>query len=201
MKLIFYIQIIFLKIINELRIFSFIGLWNNRYINHKKRIFKNYHQQGANLNYPDQNIEFMVSENNNYHQILNAYFQYDSTVLEVNGENFTVTNDDATNELNRLMKNGFADCFEEGGFPTTGVSDGEHNKSEWQISTIMRLITNKDWDLLSHFDKINETQDGVFNSSLKHMFINNHEIEVNRGKIKGYLNLEDLFGVCRTFKK
>ena len=32
------------------------------------------------------------------------------------------------------------------------------------------------------------------------MLINNH-IDANRGKIKGYLYLEDIFGFCRTFKK
>ena len=32
------------------------------------------------------------------------------------------------------------------------------------------------------------------------MLINNHT-DANRGKIKGYLYLEDIFGFCKTFKK
>ena len=33
------------------------------------------------------------------------------------------------------------------------------------------------------------------------MLINNHSGEANRGKIKGQLLLEDIFGFCKTFKK
>ena len=32
------------------------------------------------------------------------------------------------------------------------------------------------------------------------MLLNNHT-DANRGKIKGYLYLEDIFGFCKTFKK
>ena len=39
-----------------------------------------YHQQGAQLNDPDQNIKFIFGENNNYHQTGNAYFEYDITM-------------------------------------------------------------------------------------------------------------------------
>ena len=42
-----------------------------------------YHQQGARLNHLDQNIEFILGENNKYHQIGNAYLQYDITVRKV----------------------------------------------------------------------------------------------------------------------
>ena len=39
-----------------------------------KEIFtKIYHRRGDHLNQSDQNIEFIFSENNNYHQIGNAY--------------------------------------------------------------------------------------------------------------------------------
>ena len=41
---------------------------------------KVYHQQGGQLNDPDQNIKFIFGENNNYHQIGNAYLEYDITV-------------------------------------------------------------------------------------------------------------------------
>ena len=46
----------------------------------KKRDFiKVYHQQGAQLNDPDQNIEFIFGKNNKYHQIGNSYLQFDIT--------------------------------------------------------------------------------------------------------------------------
>ena len=34
---------------------------------------KVYHQQGANLNDPNQIVEFIFGENNHYHQIGNSY--------------------------------------------------------------------------------------------------------------------------------
>ena len=46
----------------------------------KRDFFKNYHQQAANLNDSDQNIEFIFGENNNYHQTGNAYLQYELTI-------------------------------------------------------------------------------------------------------------------------
>ena len=39
----------------------------------KRDILKRFHQQGALLNQSDQNIQFNSGENNNYHQIGNAY--------------------------------------------------------------------------------------------------------------------------------
>ena len=46
-----------------------------------KEIFlKSYHQQGANLNNPDQNVEFIFGENNNYRQSGNSYLEFDITV-------------------------------------------------------------------------------------------------------------------------
>ena len=75
----------------------------------------------------------------------------------------------------------------------------------------MRVISNKDGDLLSQFDNINENDIPVLNrladlpvqirdTPHQKMLINNHT-DANRGKIKGYLYLEDIFGFCKTFKK
>ena len=63
----------------------------------------------------------------------------------------------------------------------------------------MKLITSKDGDLLSCFDKIIEIN--VDNTSLKQILFNNHKIDANRGKIKGYLELEHIFDFCRTFER
>ena len=77
----------------------------------------------------------------------------------------------------------------------------ENIKFLGQVATIMRALTSKDGDLLSYFDNIDESQAESNNTSLKQMLINNHSEEANRGKIKGQLILENIFGFCKTFKK
>ena len=75
----------------------------------------------------------------------------------------------------------------------------------------MRAISNKDGDLVSQFDNINENDIPVLNrladlpiqirdTPHQKMLINNHA-DANKGKIKGYLYLEDIFGFRKTFKK
>ena len=51
--------------------------------NIKRDYLKVYHQPGANLNDSNQNCifgEFIFGENNNYHQIGNAYHEFNITV-------------------------------------------------------------------------------------------------------------------------
>ena len=167
----------------------------------KRDFIKVYHQQGAQLNDPDQNIEFVFGENNNYHQVGNSYLQFDIAVRKADNADFDVTNDVATNEVMRLVNNAFAHCFKEGVIQTTGGMEIENIKFIGQVSTIMRALTSKDGDLLSHSDQIDESPDASNNTSLKQMLINNHMVEANRGKIRGQLLLEDIFGFCKTFKK
>ena len=118
----------------------------------KRDFIKVYHQQGAQLNDPDQNIEFIFGENNNYYQIGNSYLQFDKTVRKADNADFDVTNNVATNEVIRLVNNAFAHCFKEGVIQTTVGMELENIKFLGQVSTIMRALTNKDGDLLSHFD-------------------------------------------------
>ena len=169
----------------------------------KKRDFlKVYHQQGAQLNTPDQNIEFIFGENNNYHQIGNAYLEFDITVRPQNAA-------DAFGEDSpiRLTNNGFAYAFQEARL-STSTTDHEHNKYCGQISTVMRVILSRDGDLRSQIDNINEqvgaddaaTAENIQSTSLNKMLITNHEA-ANRGKIKGQLPLEHIFGFCKTFEK
>ena len=116
----------------------------------KRDFTKIYHRQGDQLNQSDQNIGFIFGENNNYHQIGNAYLEFKITVRKNDDTNFHF--DDPV----RLKNNGFAFCFKEGRLSTTIGSDIEINKFCGQVSTIMRAISNKDGDLLSQFDNINE---------------------------------------------
>ena len=96
----------------------------------------------------------------------------------------------------RLVNNGFAFCFKEARLSTSLGSDIEINKFCGQVSTIMRAISNKDGDLVSQFDNINEIDIPVFNrladlpveirdTPHQKMLINNH-IDANKGKLKGY---------------
>ena len=171
----------------------------------KRDFTKIYHRQGDQLNQSDQNIEFIFGENNNYHQIGNAYLEFNITVRKHDTTNFH--NDDPV----RLVNNGFAFCFKEARLSTSLGSDIEINKFCGQVSTIMRTISNKDGDLVSQFDNINENDIPVLNrladlpvqirdTPHQKMLINNHT-DANKGKIKGYLYLEDIFGFFKTFKK
>ena len=171
----------------------------------KRDFTKIYHRQGDQLNQSDQNIEFIFGENNNYHQIGNGYLELNITVRKRDTTNFH--NDDSV----RLVNNGFAFCFKEARLSTSLGYDIEINKFCGQVSTIMRAISNKDGDLVSQFDNIIENDIPVLNrladlpvqirdTPHQKMLINNHT-EANRGKIKGYLYLEDIFGFCKTFKK
>ena len=166
----------------------------------KRDFLKIYHQQGAQLNQSDQNVEFIFGENNNYHQVGNSYLEFDITVRREDNANFS------NNSAIRLTNNAFAYCFKEARLGVTPGSDLEHNKYCGQVSTIMRVLFSKDSDLLSQFDNINEGNGNAdFNStSLKKMLIDNHNIagqEANKGKIKGQLALENIFGFCKSFKK
>ena len=73
----------------------------------KRDFLKIYHQQGAQLNQSDQNVEFIFGENNNYHQVDNSYVEFDLTVRREDNANFT------NNSRIRLTKNAFAYCFKE----------------------------------------------------------------------------------------
>ena len=157
----------------------------------KRDFTKIYHRQGDQLNQSDQNIDFIFGENNNNHQIGNAYLEFNITVRKNDTTNFH--DDDPV----RLVNNAFAYCFKEARLSTSVGGDIEINKFCGQISTIMRAISNKDGDLLSQFDNINENDIPVLNrladllvqirdTPHQKMLINNHT-DTNKGKIKGYL--------------
>ena len=170
----------------------------------KRDFSKIYHQQGAQLNQSDQNIEFIFGENNNHHQIGNAYLDFDITVRK----------NDTTNSHNedpiRLVNNGYAICFKEARLSTIIGGDIEHNKLCGQVSTMMKVISNKDDGLLSQFGNVNENDIPVLERLLKlppqirdtphqKLVIDNHT-DANKSKIKGYLYLEDIIGFCKTFR-
>ena len=158
----------------------------------KRDYLKIYHEQGANLKDPDQNEEFVFAGTNNYHQIGNAYLEFDKSVRDTAGV-FT----DASNI--RLINNALAYCVKKGRLSTIGGSDLERNKCVGQVSTIMRLLTSKDSDLSSCFDKSGESPLDD-NYVLKRMLFNNHT-DADKGRYRGRLELDHKFGFCKTLKK
>ena len=153
----------------------------------KRDFTKIYHRQGDQLNQSDQDIEFIFGENNNYHQIGNAYLDINITVRKSDDTNFHY--DDPA----RLVNNGYAFCFKEEHLGTTIGSDIEIINFCGQVTTIMRAISNKDGDLLSQFDNINENDIPILerladlpvqirDTAHQKMLINNHT-DANKGKI------------------
>ena len=155
----------------------------------KRHFHKLYHQQSAQLNQSDQNVKFIFGENNIFYQIRNAYLQFAITVRKNDGTNFHYE------DPIRLIKNGFALFFQEARLSSTIGCDIEHSNFCGQVSSIMRVISNKDGDLSSQFDNINENDIPILErladlppqiKSTQHqnMLINNH-IDANKVKIKG----------------
>ena len=185
---------------NELRKFQ---LLDNEPIDNsiiKRDYLKIYHQRGALLNDPDENVEFIFGENNIYHQIVISHLGFDITVRKADGNNFNFTNNPATNKIIGLVNIAFSHCFKEATLATTGGMEIEQVNFLGQVSTFMRVLNSEDGGLLSHFDKIDGTQNGSNNTSLKQMLINNHA-EADRGKIKDHRPLAHVFRFYKTFNK
>ena len=135
----------------------------------------------------------------------NGYLEFDITVRKIDDTSFHY--DDPI----RLINNGFAFCFKDARLSTTIGSDIEHNTICGHVSTISGVISNKDGDLSSQFDNINENDIPILErladlppqiESTPHqkMLTNNHT-DANKDKIKGYLCLEDFFWILQNFQK
>ena len=156
---------------------------------------KIYHQHGAEVNNENQNIKFYFGENLNYIQLGNAYFEIDILVRKADATNF------ADADEIRLVNNALAYVFQEGRLSTSAGTEIERNKNLGNVSTIMRLLTQKNGGFSSYFDKIDEREAGIVNSTLKKMLIDSHDDDNNNDKIRANLPLEHIFGFCKTFKK
>ena len=162
----------------------------------KKRDFINlYHQHGAENYNENQNIIFYFGENLNYIQIGNSYSEIDKEIRRADRTNFANA-DEIT-----LFNNGLAYIFQEGRLSTSVGTEKEHNENLGNVSMIIRLSTQKDGDLSSYFDKIDEREAGITISTLKHLLIDSHTNDDNKGKIRANLPLEYIVGFCKTFKK
>ena len=67
----------------------------------------------------------------------------------------------------KLVIFAFANIFKNASFSTTGLSDKKIKKHVGTISLIKQVLTIKDGDLSSYFDKSDDMEAGIGNSSLK----------------------------------
>ena len=107
----------------------------------KRDFTKVYHQQVAQLNQPDKNIEFIFGENNDYHQLGHGYLEFNNTVRKNDTTNFH------REDPVRVVNIGYALCFKEARLSTTIGSDIEHNRFCGQNSTIIKLTSKRNDDL------------------------------------------------------
>ena len=164
----------------------------------KKRDFmKIYHQSGANVEAENSQIKFYFGENLNFIQIANEYLEIDIRVRRANINLFTIA---PAMDTIRLVNNAFAYTIHDARISTSSGVEIEQNKFVGPISTIMRLVTQKEGDLSTYFDIIDETEDEINSSSLKKILIDNHT-EATRGLVRGHLPLENIFGFAKSFKK
>ena len=125
--------------------------------------------------------------------------EFDIRVRRANGNHFNTGLAPAGDTI-RLVNNAFAYTIHDARISTSAGVEIEQIKYVGPISTVMRLVTQKDGDLSTFFDIIDESEDGINNSSLKKILIDNHT-EAKRGVIRGHLPLKYMYGFARSFKK
>ena len=112
---------------------------------------KLYEQQIGQLKDSNQGADFVFGKNDNCHQVGNGYLEVDLT-LRKNGKKFIkVDGAGYIDETIKLMNIDFVYAFIIATLSTTGGKEIEQNKQIGYVSTIMRLLTRKDGDLLSYF--------------------------------------------------
>ena len=164
----------------------------------KRDFIKIYNQSGANVDAANSQIKFYFGENHFFIQVDNGYLEFDIRIRRDDGNAFSILA--PGKDIIRLVNNAFAYTIHDTRISTSAGVEIEQNKYVGPISTIMRLVTQKDGDLSTYFDIINESENGINDSSSKQTLINNHT-ETNRGLIREHLPLEYIFGFARSFKK
>ena len=165
----------------------------------ERKSLKNHHHQAAKINDSYQYTEFIFGENNIHHEIGNDYFEYELKTEE--DVAVAANRAPAVVDSIRLINNAFVYCFKDARLSITRGSDVEHDQCRGQVSAIMRALTKKDGHFLFRFDKIDESEAEIENTSLHHHLINNHYLAANKGKTKGQLPLEHSLDFARHLKK
>ena len=164
----------------------------------KRALIKRNHQLGANVNSEKSNIKLLSVENHNFIQVGIGYLEFDIKIRKGNNDNFSVTA--PRHDIFRLVNNAFAYTVHDAGISTSTGVEIEQNKFVGPVSTIMRLVTQTDGDLSSHFDIIDESKAGIDIFSLKQALIDDHTAD-KRGIIRSHLPFENTFGFCKSFKQ
>ena len=160
----------------------------------KQDSIKIYHQSGANVDNENSNVKLFFEENHNFIQVGNGYLEFDTKIRKADNTNFVNA------EVIILVNNAFPNIYHDARISTSSGVKIEQNKFVRRISTLMRLVTQKDGDLSTYFDIIDESETAINNSSLKQILINSHTDE-NKGIIAGHLPLEYIFGFCKPIKR
>ena len=164
----------------------------------KRDFIKIYHESGANVDAENSQIKFYSGENHYFIQVGNGYLEFDIRVRRADGYPFTFVA--PGNNIIRLVNNAFAYTIHDARKSSSSGVEIEQNKFVGPISTVMILVMEKNGDLSTYFDIIDESEDGINNSSLKQILFNKNT-EANRGLIRGHLPLDNNFGFCRSFRK
>ena len=117
----------------------------------QRDFIKIYHQSGANVNAESSQIKFYFGENHNFIQVGNGYLEFDIRVRRANGNACDIGLAPAGDTI-RLVINAFAYIIHDARISTSARVEIEQNKYVGPISTIMRLVTQKDGDLSTYFD-------------------------------------------------
>ena len=165
----------------------------------KRDFIKIYHQSGANVDAENSQIKFYFGENHNFIQVGNGYLEFDIRVKRANGNAFAIGLAPGA-DIIRLVNNAFAYTIHDARISSAAGVEIEQNKYVGPVSTIMRVVTQKDGDLSTYFDIIDESEEEINNPSLRLTLIDNHT-EPNNGFLVGHLPLEYIFGFCKSFKK
>ena len=161
-----------------------------------KRDFKTvYHQHRTDVNIENQNIKFFFGQNHKFKQKGNGFFEVDNEVIKVDNKSFTYAGQIT------LVITGLAYTSQEARLSRSSATEVENNKNLGTLPTIMRLLTQKHRDLSSYFDKSEEREAGISNSSVKHQLTDSHSNEDNKEKLEANFPLELFLASERHLKK
>ena len=129
----------------------------------KRDFIKIYHQSGANVDAENSPINFSFGENHISFQVGNGNLVFDIRIRRADGNAFTIIA--PGNDIIRLDNNAFAYTIHVAGISTSAGVEIEQKKNVGPISTNIRLVTQKDGDLSTYFDIIDENENSINDSS------------------------------------